>query len=105
MKQFVEIPTVPSAQTLNVQLAGVMWKLQITWNESMGHWTISFLTIEEVPVLMGIPLVTGVDLLGQHQHLGFGGSLIAQSDGDPDQPPTFDSLGISSRIYFVTEAS
>ena len=48
------------------------------------------------------PLVPGVDLLAQYRYLGFTGSLVVQTDNDPNADPTYDSLGQTSQLYFVT---
>jgi hypothetical protein len=45
------------------------------------------------PDPQGVPLVTGVDLLAQYAYLGFIGSLVVQTDHDPDATPTYENLG------------
>ena len=55
------------------------------------------------PLVSGIALVTGADLLGQYAYLGIGGQLIVMTDGDPSAIPTFTNLGIESHLYYVTE--
>lgn len=101
MRQYFEIPVDPIPQKLTTQMAGKTWNLVISWNTYFGRWVIDFIDAQQVPVLQGIPLVTGVDLLGQHQHLGFGGSLVVQSDSDPFVEAEFTTLGVSARLYFV----
>ncbi|MNU03634.1 hypothetical protein D3C72_2477290 [compost metagenome] len=60
-------------------------------------------TAARVPILTGIPVVTGLDLLAQYAYLGFGGMLIVQTDHDADAVPTLGNIGIAGRLYFVTE--
>ncbi|MNT70290.1 hypothetical protein D3C72_2086560 [compost metagenome] len=56
------------------------------------------------PLVSGIPLVTGVDLLAQFRHLGFAGRLWVQGADNPDDVPTYEDLGIGSHLYWVTDA-
>jgi hypothetical protein len=41
-----------------------------------------------LPIVNGIPLVTGVDLLAQYRYLGFSGRLWVQGADNPDDVPT-----------------
>jgi hypothetical protein len=53
------------------------------------------------PILTGLPLVTGVDLLEQYGYLGIGGSLVVQSTNDPSLVPNYDTLGSTGNLFFV----
>lgn len=55
------------------------------------------------PILTGIPIVTGSDLLEQFGYLKFGGKLIAQTDTDTLAVPNFNNLGSSGNLFFVVE--
>lgn len=102
MAEYFEIPTQPAPQRMTIQLSGVIYVIVMTWNEPLGHWVMDFLDERDVLLLAGVPVVSGCDLLGQYRHLGFGGSLIAQTDGNADAPPTFENLGVTGRLYYVT---
>jgi len=52
------------------------------------------------PMVCGVPLVTGADLLAQYGYLGFQGKLYIVTDGFRAGVPTFDGLGVSSRLYY-----
>jgi hypothetical protein len=52
-------------------------------------------------LLLGAPLVPGLDMLRQYPHLKIPGALIVQTDYNPEAVPTFDNLGITGRLYFV----
>lgn len=54
------------------------------------------------PVLSGISVVTGADLLEQYAYLRFGGQLLAQTAHDPDAVPTFDNLGGDGKVFFLS---
>jgi len=96
-----EIPLSTQAQQFAITLAAVSYRCTLQWREGAG-WVLDMADQSGAAVVNGIPLVTGVDLLAQYPHLGFGGGLWVATDGDADAVPTFDNLGASARLYFVT---
>jgi hypothetical protein len=56
------------------------------------------------PVVSGLPLLPGVDLLGQYGHLGIGGALIVMLDSGAGDAVTFNNLGTSAHLRFVVSA-
>ena len=97
-----EIPLTAESQTFGIPLAGTTYRLTVMWRDPAPGWVLDIADASGVPMVQGIPLVTGANLLGQHAHLGFGGALYVQTDNDPDAIPTLDNLGGSSHLYFVT---
>jgi hypothetical protein len=97
-----EIPLKPTPQTLAITLAGVQYRLTVRWNWVNDSWVIDISDTNSNPLVTGIPMVTGADLLEQFAYLGFGGQLIAQTDNDPSAVPTFTNLGTTGHLYFVT---
>ena len=100
---YFEVPMTPLPQRIAITLAGNPWNLAVYWNDILGVWVLDISDQSQVPVLTGIPIVAGVDLLAQHQHLGFGGSLVVQSDANSFADPTFENFGLGSRLIFATE--
>jgi hypothetical protein len=96
-----EIPLSPEPQALRIVLAEKTYGLLVRWNIEAKCWVLDLSDTDSVPLVLGIPLVTGVDLLGQYKHLSIGGSLVVQTDHNPDVVPTFDSLGVTGRLYFI----
>ncbi|MDR3488822.1 MAG: hypothetical protein P4M05_28455 [Bradyrhizobium sp.] len=97
-----EIPLSPNPQTMSITLAGVVYQLRFHYaNVREGGWLLDISDNLGNPLVCGIPLVTGVDLLAQYAYLGIGGVLFVKSDGDPDAVPTFDDLGVTSHLYFA----
>lgn len=97
-----EIPLTPATpQQLTVSLAGTQRRLTVRWCEPAAAWVLDVANVDGTVVLSGVPLVTGVDLLGQYGYLNLGGSLVCQTDGDPNAVPTFDNLGTISHLYFL----
>jgi len=98
-----EVPLSPNPQQLTIQLAGVTYTLRVRWIASAeGGWCLDIGDSANNPILDGVMLVTGADLLAQYPHLNFGGKLGVQTDHDLSAPPTFGNLGLTSHLYFVT---
>ena len=101
------IPLINGPQQFQISLAGVNYILVVKWNNSdEAGWQFDLLDADtNAPILAGQPLVTGVDLLSGLEYLGIEGKLVVYTDGQPDVVPTFESLGLNSNLYFLTEAA
>lgn len=97
-----EIPLSPEPQTFFIDLAGTTYRLTFKWCEVMAAWVLDIATAAEVPFIMGIPVVPGVDLLKQYAYKGITGSLFVQTLDDSNAMPTFDNLGAGALVFFVT---
>lgn len=96
-----EIPLRSTPTQFSVKLSGVLYVLVMTWKAAVnGGWFMDILDVNDNPIVRGIPLVTGADLLAQYGYLKFGGQLFIQSDSDPDAVPSFTNLGITSHLYW-----
>jgi hypothetical protein len=96
------MPLTPVPQTLEVSLAGAEYALTVRYNTApQGGWVLDIdLPDDAGPVVGGVPLVTGVDLLAPYGHLGIGGRLVVWAD-DHDLPPGPDDLGQGVDLLFV----
>lgn len=98
-----EIPLSPQAQTFDITLGTKTYKLTVAWNDApSGGWVLDIADANDVPILTGIPLVTGANLLEQFDYLDLGGELQVQTDFDLNAVPTFGNLGVTSHLYFIT---
>jgi hypothetical protein len=95
------IPLIAAPQTLAVTLGGNQYNLRVLWNSAASCWVLDIYDASNNPVLLGVAIVTGVDLLRQFGYLNFGGKLIAQTDFNTLAPPTAENLGTNSNLYFV----
>jgi hypothetical protein len=93
----------PSFQT--VSLGGTRYQLYVHWCDPLGTWVLDLGDQLGNPLVNGIPMVTGADLLAQYRYLGFGGALVAQSDFDWTAPPTFMNLGQTGHLYWIPYAA
>jgi hypothetical protein len=95
------IPLSPEPQSFAIVLAGKEYRLTVRWSDAdEGGW---YLDIEEperaAAILMGLPLVTGCDLLEQFSYLEFGGRLRV----DSVLPARLDNLGTDVEMVFAVE--
>ena len=102
MTTVTEISLTPVAQTFTITLAGTAYQMTLIWRNACG-WVLDIADISGNPIVRGIVLVTGCDLLGPYTDLDFGGQLFVQTDGGVDAPPTYTNLGIASHLYWLTE--
>lgn len=101
--QVWEIPLSPIPQQFRVLLGTVRLHVTVAWRNVGGAgWVLDIHDMTDTPLVQGIPLVTGCDLLAQYAHLGIPGGLYVSTDGDMDAVPTFTNLGIDSHLYFAS---
>lgn len=98
------LPLIPSPQTLTIPLNGVLYQLTLHWCDPAQCWILDIADNSGNPLVQGIAVVTGADLLEQFGYLNFGGQLIAQTDNNADEVPTFNNLGSTGNLFFVTGA-
>ncbi|MDQ8034970.1 phage baseplate plug family protein [Bordetella genomosp. 1] len=97
-----EIPLTPTPQSFAISLGGTEYYFTVQFR---GQWVLDIADAQEVPLVGGLPLVPGVELLSQHRHLGIPGRLYVVGADHPDDLPTFEDLGYGSRLYWVSEES
>lgn len=98
-----EIPLSPQPQRFLIPINGTTYQLTVQWRDTdQGGWVLDIADAQGAPIVNGMPLVTGCDLLAQYAYLGFGCALTVSTDFDPDAVPTFDNLGQTSHLYFET---
>lgn len=104
MATYTEIPLSPSQAALfSVSLAGVPYQMRLTYDTAQdGCWMLDIGDANGALMVAGIPLVSGVNLLAQYAYMQFGGALICTTDRGAGEVPTFDGLGVTSHLYFVT---
>ncbi len=90
-------------QKFLIQLISTTYQFVLIWRDTdQGGWYLDINDTAGNAIVNGIPLLPGSDLLAQYQYLGIGGSLYVLTDGNPLAAPTFDSLGVTTWLYFET---
>lgn len=100
-----EIPLTPAPQSFEIVLSGRLLKLFARWLESPapdapGGWYLDIYDAPDdlEPVILGIPLVCGCDLLEPYKDKGLNGGLFVSGD----LPPTLENLGTETLLLFET---
>ena len=103
MPDYLEIPLVSGPQSFAIRLSGLDYQFRIAYrNVAEGGYFLDIADGSGTPLVQGIPLVTGVDLLEQYHSLGFTGRMWVQTASNPDLCPSFDGLGSDSILLWVT---
>lgn len=103
MTTIFQLPLQNTAQTFTVTLSGTIYTFTLQYrNVDQGGWILDIGDSTNTPILQGVPLVTGVNLLKKYQYLGFIGGLFVQTTTDPDAVPTFTNIGLDGQLYYVT---
>lgn len=98
------IPLAATPQTFTITLAGVQYQMTVRWNFVAAAWILDIADSTGNPILSGVPLVTGDDLLEQFDYLNIGGQLAVQTNNNVFAVPTFTNLGQEGNLYFITGA-
>jgi hypothetical protein len=94
------IPFVPAQpQVVQVSLNGVTYTMKIRWCSPADCWMLDLSDIYGNPILQGLPMITGADLLAQYEYLGLGFALVVQTSNDANAVPTFANMGTVANLY------
>lgn len=102
MTTILEIPLSSDGQIFTITLSGTDYTMTVQWRNAISMWLLDVADASGNPLVSGLPLVTGANLLEQFGYLGFQGGLWVQGADDPDSLPTYDDLGTGSKLYWVT---
>ena len=96
----LQIPLSNSSEAFSVSLGGAYYNLATRWNAQINYWTLDISDANNNPIVLGIPMVAGRNLLEPYQTLGFNFALYVMCDGTQNDP-AFTTLGISDNLYYV----
>ena len=83
-------------------MAATSNRMTFKWNKWAACWMVDIADVNGAPIISGVAVVTGADLLEQFKYLNLGGQLIAQTDHNTDAVPTFKNLGKDGHVYYAT---
>ena len=96
----IEIPTQPKPQRFSILLGERRVQVSLQWRDAPeAGWTLDINEVDGAGIIRGIPLVTGVNLLAQYQHI-IVGTLFVMSDVEPFAVPVLDGLGSTGHLYY-----
>ena len=98
-----EVPLSATAQTFDIKLLDISYHLRVVWNPATSCWVLDIADASNTPIISGLPMVTGCDLLGQLAYIGLGGSLLVMTDADGEAIPTYANLGTTGHLFFATK--
>lgn len=96
-----EIPLTADNQEFSINIAGTTYRISIIWRDL--YWIMDLQNDRAEPVISGIPLVTGADLLAQYAHMNLGFKLVVVCDDNAQDYPTKTDLGGRSHLLVATE--
>ncbi|MCW8041079.1 phage baseplate plug family protein [Acinetobacter entericus] len=91
-----EIPLNYGNQKFNIKLGATQYKLQLIYRAS--RWYLDIFDTAENPLIAGLPMVAGDNLLAQHQHVIKGSLYVLNIDEDESQ--SFSDLGENIKLYW-----
>lgn len=98
-----EFPLRPEAQQIRIQIGEVDYVVRFGWGDTPdGGWFIDIADADSVPLVRGLALTAGEDVLQQVSYLGIAGEIRVQTDGDDLVEPTYANLGSNGKVLFIT---
>jgi len=98
------IPLEPTPQRFDIELGGRALTMEVRWNPEIPGWILDIYDADtDAPLILCLPLITGIDMLAQHRYLGLPGSIVVTTDGDDLAVPTEYNLGGDSNLFHVID--
>ena len=91
-----EIPLNYGNQKFNIKLGATQYKLQLIYRAS--RWYLDIFDTAENPLIAGLPMVVGDNILAQHQHIIKGSLYMLNANEDESQ--NFSDLGVNIKLYW-----
>lgn len=100
LESIYAIPLSTGAQKFSIRLGNNALQIRLVWREAEGGgWFIDLSDSDGNPLLAGLPLRCGHDLLEEHAHLGLG-KLTVSLDGESNGDPSYADMGRRMALYW-----
>jgi hypothetical protein len=96
----LEVPVTARPQTFTLTISSTVYTIKQYWLKPAQCWVLDFGDQSGAPLLCGIPLVPGINLLRQYQYIIPGMLFVVTDDAIPDTIPDFTHLGITGKVYY-----
>jgi hypothetical protein len=102
----VQLPfTNDPAQQVTVQLGTVKYDFTVRWNDRARTWCLDMLDHNsQSPIVQGVPLVLGLDLLQPLALVGVG-SLVVNDEDNSGLDAGPDDLGGRVNVYWFSDGA
>lgn len=96
------LPMTPdNPQSFVTQLGNTNYRFELRWNSRSNVWTMDISNpVTQAPIISGIALVLGADLLAAYA-LGMGGVVVWDETGTGTEA-SLSSLGTSTNVYWIS---
>lgn len=91
-----EIPLSAGNQKFTVKLNKLLYKLRLTYR--LDTWYLDILDTAEKPLITGLPLNSGINLIEQYQHILQGG--LFATNANIEEVENFNDLGTKIKLYW-----
>lgn len=92
------------AYDIEVELGGTVYKLALAWNTRGEFWSLSVLTQQEVPIVLGVRIAADWDLLSQFADARLpAGRILAIDQSGAGLDPALDDLGTRVILVYTDE--
>lgn len=100
MSMTYEVPLSRGSQSFTLELEKT-YQFVIVWREGVegGGWFLDVSDDAGSPLVLGLPLVVGTNLLDQFSYLELG-ELWVELDGREDRALVYDDVGTTARLYW-----
>ncbi|WP_038367831.1 hypothetical protein [Bosea sp. UNC402CLCol] len=103
MATVYEFPLLPQAQQMSITLGTVEYQVRFGWCDTPdGGWFIDIADIDGNPLVQGLPLTAGENVLQQFDYLGFPGEIRVMTDSSELVEPTYANLGTNGKVLFIS---
>lgn len=72
----------------------------INFNETAQYWILNIYQGDGTPIILGMPMVTGLNLLRQYQYLGIGSIYVWNVAGVTTDSPNASNLGVDFQLLW-----
>lgn len=104
----LEIPVrsdIPSYE-FKTDLENVLYNFSIRWNERMATWIMDIGDEQGVIIVGGIPLLTGINILGPYKNeLLPPGLFVVYDETGENRNPTRENFGVDIKLLYQESTS
>lgn len=94
------------AHEFPIELERVVYTLRFRFNYRMERWILDVLTRDSVAIVTGVPLLTGVDLLGRYNSTELPpGNFMVYDTTKNMNSPGFSDLGKTVQLLYFESAA